>query len=293
MPKRLAIRGLLVIGLCSGAWSQVPRNESQQKQPAESKDDKSQPVIQPCVCAIQVQNAPAKETSEPQEKSAQYPWRELYAPANIPSWFLVGAGLFAGWLALKTLRAVRCQADLMKEQSDLVVEKERAKLRIDLKPFNPFPIEDESENYMVEGSVAIYGYTEAFIETAEIYASIGEEGIINPLPEWLFPLHLPSVILTGSKPINFATLVNAKDGPASDEGIIPVRAGQEFVFCTATIIFSDAYGQRWVFRLRKKLSFAWEPQNAAEAEILGRWEDVGLASERGEHRQEHQPKKAN
>jgi hypothetical protein len=289
MHKWLAIIALLA-GLIGGAWSQVPRDGSEQKQHAESSDSKAQPTPKPCTCNVQIQETPAKQTGEPQEKSAKYPWRELCAPANIPNWILALVGVGGIGAALRTLKIIKLQADLMKEQSELMVEKERAKLRIDLKPLNPFPSEDETEGYMVEGSVAIYGYTEAFIETAEIYASIGEEGVLKPLPEWFFPLHLPSVIVTGSKPIDFATLVNTKDGPAWDEQIIPVRTGQEFVFCVAKIVFSDAYGHRWVYRLMKKHSFSWEPQNAAEAEILGKWEDVGLPSERGEYRQEQRPK---
>jgi hypothetical protein len=46
--------------------------------------------------------------------------------------FLAGV---AGWLALRTLGAIQLQADLMKDQSDLMVEKERAKLRIELDEF--------------------------------------------------------------------------------------------------------------------------------------------------------------
>ena len=43
---------------------------------------------------------------------SQYPWRELYAPTNIPNWVLAFFAGVAGWLAYRTLRAIKRQADI-------------------------------------------------------------------------------------------------------------------------------------------------------------------------------------
>lgn len=168
----------------------------------------------------------------------------------------------------------------MKEQSELMVEKERAKLRIELDEF--LPIKDEHEIYWVKGHVSIYGSTEAFIERTEIYASIGPAGIFNPLPEWLWGLHLPSVIRNESEPTSFAVMVMAEDGPATASQLLPVREAKEFIYCMAKIEFADTYGRKWVFRLRRRFGFIW-PQ-VQSTDIGGRWEDSGPETNNGEYR---------
>jgi len=77
MRKRLAIVTLL-FGFIGVAYSQVPQNGGGEKQPEH----------------------------EP------YQWRDLYAPANVPNWFLFGAALWAGIMALRTLKAIEKQTNL-------------------------------------------------------------------------------------------------------------------------------------------------------------------------------------
>jgi hypothetical protein len=113
MLKRLAIVGLLMIGLCDGAWSQVPGNGSGQRNKAQGKQetaDLSKPVV-----AIE-SPASANKQDHASEKPAKYPWGELLAPVNIPNWFLVAVGGVTGWFVYKTLRAIKKQADLMDKQ---------------------------------------------------------------------------------------------------------------------------------------------------------------------------------
>jgi hypothetical protein len=66
-----------------------------------------------------------------------YPWYELIAPANVPNWCLVVVGGLAAGMAYWTLRCIekqadhlRIQTDLMREQMDMMVQKERARLDI-------------------------------------------------------------------------------------------------------------------------------------------------------------------
>jgi hypothetical protein len=51
--------------------------------------------------------------------SSGYPWRDLYSPANIPNWFLVGVGFWAGLMALRTLRAIDGQLKEMQKVSEI------------------------------------------------------------------------------------------------------------------------------------------------------------------------------
>jgi hypothetical protein len=111
MLKRLAIIGLLVFGLC-GAWSQVPGNGSYQNQRPETSGKKAQAAREPCSCNVQIHETPASEKQESTPKPSGYPWRELYGPANIPNWFLALVGIGAVIAALRTLWAIRKQADI-------------------------------------------------------------------------------------------------------------------------------------------------------------------------------------
>lgn len=175
--------------------------------------------------------------------------------------------------------AIKRQTDLMKEQSDFMVEKERAKLRIELGEFQP--VKDEHETYWVKGHVSIYGSTEAFIERTEIYASIGAGGIFNPLPEWMWGMRLPTVIRSNAEPIPFSVMVMAADGPTTDDEILPVREAKEFVYVMAKVEFADAFGRKWVLRLRRRFRFIWS--DIESPGIGGSWEDSGPASDNGEY----------
>jgi hypothetical protein len=284
--KRLAILGLLCLGLIGGSWSQVPGDGSQQQQNAQEQQktsDPSKPVV-----AIEAQSGTHKQ-EKGSEKPPQYPWRELYAPANVPSWVLAFLAGVAGWLAYKTLRTINRQADLMKGQSDLTIEKERVKLRIQLNNFEL--VQDEYGVYNVSGSVLIYGNSEAFIEKTEVYASIGAAGVFNPLPEWLWGLHLDPVIRSNTAPIPFTVMVMGEDGPADEEQILPVRKATEFIYCMAKIEFADTYGHKWVLRLRRRFRFIWSQIESPG--IGGGWEDSGPRTGNGEFRNDAEASKPN
>jgi hypothetical protein len=107
--KLFALTVLFAVA-CLGAWSQVPRDRSQQQKQPQPHDEKAQPTKQPCVCTVQVQETPPKEEHSPQRKS--YQWRELYAPTNVPNWVLALVAGWAGIMALKTLWAIRKQSDI-------------------------------------------------------------------------------------------------------------------------------------------------------------------------------------
>jgi hypothetical protein len=197
---------------------------------------------------------------------------------------ILGVGIGIGTLLfLRSQTAhIKRQADVMKEQSDLMVEKERAKLRIELDEFHP--VNDEHETYWVKGHVSIYGNTEAFIERTEIYASIGAAGIFNPLPEWLWGMHLPAVIRSTAEAIPVRVMVMASDGPTTDEEILPVREAKEFVYVMAKVEFADAFGRKWVLRLRRRFRFIWSDIESPGSG--GSWEDSGPTSDNGEYRVE-------
>jgi hypothetical protein len=93
-----------------------PWNRDRQEKDARKQQDSAKPV-QPTPTTIRAENSTGKQEQKADPKPSGYPWGELLAPANVPNWFLVGAACLAGWLAYKTLRAIKEQADIMKTQA--------------------------------------------------------------------------------------------------------------------------------------------------------------------------------
>jgi hypothetical protein len=116
MLKRLVILVLLSVGLSCGTWSQVPQDGSQQEKYANKQEGKAESV-QSSAIATKAQKGTSKQEQNSEQKPSRYLWRELYAPANIPNWVLAFFAGVAGWLAYKTLRAIKKQAEIMEAQA--------------------------------------------------------------------------------------------------------------------------------------------------------------------------------
>jgi hypothetical protein len=118
MLKCLAIFAMLVFGFVDLAWSQIPRDGSQQQKHTQEQQNNSN-ALQPSTLGLQVQNITPKHEQGSEQKPSEYAWRELYAPANVPNWVLAFLAGLAGCLAYKTLKAIKKQADIMERQTIL------------------------------------------------------------------------------------------------------------------------------------------------------------------------------
>jgi hypothetical protein len=282
MQKRLAILGMLCLGLVGGAWSQVPGNGGKQHENSQDQQ-KTADLPKPVVVIESTKGAPNQEHAS--EKSSQYPWRELLAPANVPNWFLVIVGGVTGLFVYKTLKSINRQADLMKEQSDLTVEKERAKLRFDLDAFDP-ESSKAAIGYNLKGTVSIFGSTEAFIEKTVFFAGILREGEgeieILPAPMAEFP----NVIRSGSDPLKTWTVLFRTNPmrlwvPTVNEGIDDVLSGKSLMFCKGLINYSDVFNGKWVFRFSRCYNVYLLPDGECAG---GYWEDYGDPKDNGEYK---------
>ncbi len=231
-------------------------------------------------------------------------FKRLFSPEDAPNIGLVLVGIAGVCAAVATLNKIRVQsdemrlqriamqdsleaikrqADLMKEQINLSLERERAKLRIELEPLNPVPLKDVSNCYRIIGTVSTYGLTEAFVDRSEIYASIGADGVNNPLPEWHLSMHLDPVLRASALPSEFSTIIMGADGPASDEEMGLVREGHGYVYCVGKIEFSTL-GQKWILRMRRCFKLVWGLSTANGTDFLGDWEPDGMTWENQEIR---------
>lgn len=152
------------------AWSQIPRNGSEQKQKAQEEQNLPK-IVQPSLPAVQEEKHPSEEKHDSRPQSRNYPWRESLAPASIPDWCLVIVGALAGLIALRSLKVISRQADEMEDQAILMkdqlaemrrqtnwlIEKERPRLDIELDLFEPR--QQTGAEYCITGYVSFYGLT--------------------------------------------------------------------------------------------------------------------------------------
>lgn len=251
MLKRLVVLGLLCLGLVGGASPQVPGNESQQKQPPKATDNHAPAPTQSCLCNVQVNNASPNQTPEPDQRTSEYPWRELYAPANVPSLLLFAVAIWAGYLALQTLGAIKFQADVMEGQT-IQLERQveashdglRAWIGIDVRE-NKFPTTlalnmiDQISGLFTpspprfEWEIKNFGQTPAFVKTVEVsnFAYDTPTAKLNPGK----PLAVNGFLGAGQSDAHLLTLC--------DEGLNKCEAGQMFWRVSVKVIYEDAFGR--------------------------------------------------
>lgn len=267
MLKRLAMFGILALCLVDGAGSQVPRDRGQQDRPSDKKADSAQPT-RPLPPAAQIQLAPAKQEGNSQQKPSKYPWRELYAPANVPNWILAFVAGWAGFLAYRTLKAIKRQADLMKEQSDLAKSKERARLRVEMGDVILRPKADFFLGFGADWIVKIYGPTEAFIVASQCHSWVGDKERYER-PRDPDPTGMPDVISPASKPLQlFVNLRNSdnSDDVSADERIA-IERGEKVIYCTGCIIFKNVFDETWMLDFAQRYIVSVLPEGAT----FGMW----------------------
>lgn len=129
MLKLLTI-ATLALCLSNVAWTQAqgPKNQAEHNTPK---------PIQPIPSVVQGEPTPDR-------KPSGYQWKELVAPANIPNWFLVLVGAWAGWMALGTLNEIRAQTEVNRVSAEAallnaqaVINAERARILIEFKKVLP------------------------------------------------------------------------------------------------------------------------------------------------------------
>jgi hypothetical protein len=167
-----------------------------------------------------------------------YHWRELYAPANVPNWILAAIAGWAGIMALKTLRAINRQAEVMKLQLDTSISQERPRLSVEITGFNLGNIPT------VEYELMCHGTTPAFI------SSSWQSVTAVPIPDYGWPRDafgfpmggLPSVLTTGT--IKRAEFIMFSPGyEQRDEAILlkNLEHAELYLHFRLRIVFTDIF----------------------------------------------------
>ncbi|MGA2904906.1 MAG: hypothetical protein ABSD98_13805 [Candidatus Korobacteraceae bacterium] len=201
-----------------------------------------------------------------------------YTPLERPEWdaviVAVGALLVIGWQSWETRKA----AQATEKNTELYINRERARLRIDMKPL-VLPAETDFTFNTVDFTVSVYGQTDAFITDSLCVAYIFPWELVNN-PELgdrvMFPIHsLPSVVGANGHPVDCSVLLGPKGGPDNTR-IDEAKARRMFVGMRGFIKYKD------VFDRERETAFRYVWRYSEVVEDYGQWEKSGNPEENRE-----------
>ncbi|HKR26058.1 MAG TPA: hypothetical protein VJS11_01340 [Acidobacteriaceae bacterium] len=215
-----------------------------------------------------------------------YPWKDLLAPANIPLWLLVIAGVWVAFVALRNLKAITAQTRELRRQNETIVSKERARLRVEMLPFDPLVTKGNLHAFEIRAEVSISGPTDAFIDHTEFRAVIGDE------PDRVdfnasFPssmLNVGKVIKAGARPVQGMTLLRLPSAEIlGPENMSEIVLGKRGIHAAGSITYRDVFDGRWIFRFR----YFYKANYLNDGTPLGGyWTQIGTPEQNGEFRLE-------
>jgi hypothetical protein len=223
----------------------------------------------------------------------------LLTPENLPNIGLLIAGAIGICVALKTLRTIRRQGIIMIQQTrvlqrqtkatekaakaaedsiELVIKKERARVRVELKPLDLRP----QPTYTVDFAVTVLGATAAYIRNSGCVAYetpedwIDEPGLGSAV---MFPIYsLPNAIPPTLAPLEqFAVLDFGEN--TRDSTISEIKTGRLFVGVRGFIEYRDVFDRDHVTKFR----YVWRLNPIfGMAEEFGEWQKCGTEDENQE-----------
>jgi hypothetical protein len=262
----------------------TPRQRSAPAQPQRAAQNTIQPAPPPVVIREPV------IVHEPARKDW---WDRAYV---VFSGLLVIIGAFGVIAALRTLRAIKRQADIMDSQKgilaqsvkaaednakaasdgaeaanknvEMFISKERARLRIDLKPLD-LKLKYDS-TYAVDFALNIHGTTAAYIVDHRCTAYLAPWEIVGE-PEaataLMFPIYsLPNVIAPNTPPLEQYAFLHV-DGT---EDLSEIKESRQFVGVRGFIKYKDVFDRERETRFR----YVWK-YSLYGGGVSGNWEKSG------------------
>jgi hypothetical protein len=173
----------------------------------------------------------------------------------------------------KTLAAIKEQAKFLKRQNDMIVAKERARLRVDLVQLPKEP--EDFPAFIVKALVTISGSTEAAIRKTAFKSMVAGPHQIPRLPTSVQEMRgMPSVIRAADAPIE------VRDFAVAIGGFPKVFTGASTVYAKGAIHYTDVFDGKWVFRFSRRYQYLFFPDSKI---IGGGWEAYGEEGDNGEY----------
>ncbi len=179
----------------------------------------------------------------------------------------------------ESVQAARDAAEAAKQNTEMFISKERARLQVEMKPL-VLPSESNAPYDTVDFTVSAYGQTDAFVTDSLCVAGVGPQEFINYPELWdrvMFPIHsLPSVVVANSAPRECSALIG-KSGDSGDDLLIQeVKAGRMFVCVRGFIKYKD------VFDRERETAFRYVWRYSEAVADYGQWGKCGSPEENRE-----------
>lgn len=215
-------------------------------------------------------NCPSPNTDDSKKNSPSY-FERLFSPESIPNIFLVIVGGCGVGVAVCTLKSIERQtkaavvsAHMAKGGVDVLISKERARVRVDLMHLPKAP--EDFPAFRVAAKVTVSGGTEAAIRETVFTAEMVRAGEIPR-----FELLLKS--MRGMPPVlRQSETVEVVDFALSFDGFESVFKGSSFINARGFIRYTDVFKGRWISRFNRRYRYLF----LEDGEIIGgSWEDFG------------------
>jgi hypothetical protein len=185
--------------------------------------------------------------------------------------------------AEKSAEAANSNANTAKKNIEIFISKERARLRVEMKPL-VLPLKPDPA-YTVNFTVCIYGPTAAFITESLCVAYVYPLQVIDDpklAVKVMFPIHqLPAVIPANSPPLDCYAFLSLNS--SAEQLLIPeVKARRLFVGIRGFIKYKDVFGTEQVTAFRYVWKYAEGMYGLGEEQDYGDWVKGGKPEENQE-----------
>ncbi len=267
MRRVLTIGVLLAVGLPIYGKQESGKPSSNQKESKPAQPPPSPPT-RVVTCVIK-QDGTTIECEYPEANPPSY-LRRLFSAEGLPNLLLVGVGLGGIGVAVGTLKKIGTQTDamknqvvLMREQMDVMIQRERGRLSLDVQPVTV--VGDKFGRLISCVELTNSGHSNAYIlfSAAKL--------VVVPSGQWPLPDPDPDQFSTWSKTIEPSETplyapVDTEDIPASVESF-----GQEMANGTLSIYFYgfieyETLGIKW----RRDFGYVWKTDESSGDAIFPR-----------------------
>jgi hypothetical protein len=279
MLKGLAIVGLLLaLTVLASAQEPLPVKGSQEQQHSQNQTNAAHPTApQPCTSDVRKENAEKNERYAYYKAHPKEYLKAAVAPANLSNWILAGLGAAGALLAILTLLVI-------KRQGDTFVSKERARLAVELEPFE---LRTPDQLWEVEFLITNHGSTKAFIGEAQCLPCIEVEKWKAEDAEIHLVIAIPKVLPPSETAVRFTGPMQKGDqidltGWDMDQEIVDsVRSQEMAAFAVGHIEYGDVFGIKWRLRFCRRWRAFYNPDGTL---WHGDWQDCGSPAANSERR---------
>jgi hypothetical protein len=200
-------------------------------------------------------------------------WYKIGKPDVLPVWLAMLFTGVVGGIALRTLGTIRAQTDALRRQNDMIVSKERARLRVDLIDLPKEP--DDFPALVIKAVVTISGSTEAAVRKTAFQSTRKPTDIEANFPPTMHGMRgVPSVIRTLDSPTQVTDFV------VPVGGFDDIFSGTSLVYAKGAIHYTDIFDGKWVYRFYRRYEFLFYEGGRV---LGGGWKNCGNETDNGEY----------